>query len=321
MDEFELIRRYFRRDAPDASVLLGIGDDGAVVSASAGRELVVVVDTLVAGVHYPENYAAADIGWRAVVVNASDLAAMGAEPRWMTLALTLTAADEAWLAGFADGLFEASHEYGLTLIGGDTTKGGQTVVSVQLIGEVDEGRVLTRAGAGAGEGIYVTGTPGDAAGGLSLFDDARRESLPDGVDYLLRRFTRPQARTGFGMAVAGVATAAIDLSDGLAGDLVKLLTASGIGGTLELERLPLSRELRRVCGDRRARALALDGGDDYELCFTARREDEEAILEAAAQHGLTVTRIGETTAGAGLTCLQDGVSVPRRDGGGYSHFS
>jgi thiamine-monophosphate kinase len=320
VDEFELIRRYFQRNGADASVLLGIGDDGAVVSPSSDRELVIVVDTLVAGVHYPEAYPAADTGWRAVVVNASDLAAMGARPRWMTLALTLPEADEAWLTGFAEGLFEAAREYGLTLIGGDTTKGSQTVVSVQLVGEVEAGRVLTRAGASAGEGVYVTGTPGDAAGGLTLLGGSRQAPGQDDANYLVRRFTRPHARTGFGMAIAGVATAAIDLSDGLAGDLVKLLEASGIGATIELERLPLSPQLRRVHGHERALELALDGGDDYELCFTARPDDEEAILEAAAEQALAVTRIGETAAGAGLTCVREGVAVPYR-GSGYSHFS
>lgn len=319
VDEFELIRRYFRRHSADTSVVLGIGDDGAVVSPTRGRELCIVVDTLVAGVHYPEAYPADDTGWRAVVVNASDLAAMGAEPRWMTLALTLPGIDEAWLTGFAEGLFDAAREYGLTLIGGDTTRGDQTVVSVQLIGEVEADRVLTRGGAGAGEGIYVTGTPGDAAGGLALLRDARTSPLGD-TGYLVRRFARPQARTRFGLAVAGVATAAIDLSDGLAGDLVKLLAASGVGATVELERLPLSRELRRVHGDERALELALDGGDDYELCFTAKPDDEEVILEAAARHELAVTRIGETTAGSGLTCLQDGRAVPYGYSG-YSHFS
>lgn len=320
MDEFELIRRYFQRNGADTGVVLGIGDDGAVVSPSSDRELVIVVDTLVAGVHYPQAYPADDTGWRAVVINASDLAAMGARPRWMTLALTLPEADESWLTGFAEGLFEAAREYGLTLIGGDTTKGSQTVVSVQLIGEVEAGRVLTRAGAGAGEGVYVTGTPGDAAGGLILLGSSRQASGQDDANYLVRRFTRPQARTGFGMAVAGVATAAIDLSDGLAGDLVKLLEASGIGAAIELERLPLSPQLRRVHGNERALELALDGGDDYELCFTARPDDEEQILEAASEHELAVTRIGETAAGAGLTCVQEGRAVPYR-GSGYSHFS
>ncbi len=319
MDEFELIRRYFRRHSADANVLLGIGDDGAVVSPTRGRELVVVVDTLVAGVHYPEAYPADDTGWRAVVVNASDLAAMGAEPRWMTLALTLPGIDEPWLTGFAEGLFAAAREYGLTLIGGDTTRGGQTVVSVQLIGEVEAGRVLTRGGASAGERIYVTGTPGDAAGGLVLLRDTRTSPQGD-TGYLVRRFTRPQARTGFGLAIAGAATAAIDLSDGLAGDLLKLLEASRVGATVELERLPLSRELRRVHGDERALELALDGGDDYELCFTAKPDDEEVILEAATQHDLAVTRIGETTTGSGLTCLRDGRAVPYRHSG-YSHFA
>ncbi len=317
MDEFEIIRRFFVRSSDDESVLLGINDDGAVLSPATDRELVCVVDTIVEGVHYPAGFPAADIGFRAVEVNLSDIAAMGGRPRWMTLALTLSRSDEEWLGEFAGGLFEAATAHDVSLVGGDTTSGQQTVISVQLIGDVTAGTYLTRAGARAGDHLFVTGTPGDAAGGLALLQNGHDGSAD--AQYLIRRFSRPTARVAFGTAIAGFASAAIDLSDGLFGDTQKLLTASEAGAELDLDQLPLSASLQRHFGDERALQLALGGGDDYELCFTAQRRHEARIRAIGEKLGVRVTRIGSVHSGSQLICRRDGQEV-EFESGGYKHF-
>lgn len=319
MDEFELIRRFFLRAEKGKGVTLGIGDDGAVVVPAPDRSLVAVVDTLIEGVHYPPGFPAADVGFRALAVNLSDVAAMGGTPRWMTLALTLAEADASWLAGFAAGLFEAALEYDVALVGGDTTRGAQTVISVQLLGEVSPDAILTRAGARPGDGIYVTGNVGDAAGGLALLDAASGNDPDSGAEYLLRRFARPAARVAFGGSIAGRATAAIDLSDGLGTDCLKLLRASGMSGTINLDLLPISPQLRGKFGDLRAVDFALHGGDDYELCFTANAADHSWLQKLAARERLPITRIGEVAPGAGLHLIRDGKTERYQDRG-YSHF-
>ncbi len=316
MDEFEIITRYFARESTDRDIRLSIGDDGAVLVPSADRDLISVVDTQVAGIHFPGSLGAADIGYRAVAVNLSDIAAMGARPRWMTLALTLEHADPAWLEEFARGLFEAADEYGVALVGGDTTRGGETVISVQMLGDVDPDRVMTRAGARPGDAIYVTGTVGDAAAGLSIL----QSGLPENEDiaYLVQRFRRPAARVAAGAAIAAFAHAAIDLSDGLYADLDKLLDASGIAGSLELDDIPLSPQLRRLMSEEDARRFALSGGDDYELCFTANVAATR-IREVAERVGVPISRVGQVAEGAGLRCLKSGEAYAYQDPG-YRHF-
>ena len=207
MDEFEIIRRYFSGVPSDQSVLIGVGDDGAVMRPGTGRDLVAVVDTCVAGVHYPISLDPADIGYRAVAVNVSDIAAMGARPRWMTMALTLDEADDAWLDGFARGIFDAGAQYGVELVGGDITHGVEKVISIQVTGDVETGKALTRGGAAPGDDIYVSGTPGDAALGLSIIESG----APSGeyVNYLVRRFTRPSPRLLLGQRIADAASAAL----------------------------------------------------------------------------------------------------------------
>ena len=307
MDEFELIRRFFSRPADSPAVVAGVGDDGAVLRPTQGRELVTVIDTMVAGTHFPPAMSAGDIGYRAVAVNLSDVAAMGAEPRWMTLALTLVEADADWLAAFADGVYEAAAEWGVALVGGDTTKGDQLVVSVQMSGDLAPGTALYRSGARDGDTIYVTGTVGDAAAGLRL--------LAEGADdhVLARRFACPTARVGTGMALAGIANAAIDLSDGLVADLSKILEASGVGAELDLQRLPLSKQLVETVGREQALRDAMGGGDDYELCFTL----PAAMLPRAI--AADVTAIGRISAEPGLLC-RDGDTVVPFDDTGYRHF-
>lgn len=321
MDEFEIIRRYFARRAADDSVRVGIGDDGAVMTPAPGRELVVVVDTLVAGVHYPKDLSAADVGYRAVEVNLSDIAAMAGRPRWATLALTLSDSEPEWLQGFAAGLFESAARFGVTLAGGDTTRGEQTVISIHIIGDVEPDAYLTRSGAKAGDLVFVTGTPGDAAAGLALLTGSvdRTAGDEDARRFLVQRFARPVARVAFGAAIGRFASAAIDVSDGLFADTRKLLDASGAGGRIELESLPLSAAIRGVCGEERARRLALTGGDDYELCFTADPGREDDVRAAAGRLDLAVTRIGTVDDSGRLAVTENGERVEFEDNG-YRHF-
>jgi thiamine-monophosphate kinase len=315
MDEFELIARYFDRASADADVLVGIGDDGAVLRPAVGLDLVTVVDTLVEGVHYPADLPAADVGYRALAVNLSDLAAMGSRPRWMTLALSLREADPAWLTGYAQGLFEAAQEFAVTLVGGDTTRAQQTVMSIQVTGEIEPGRALTRSGARPGDEVFVTGTVGDAAAGLEILQGRS----PAGVfaDDLVNRFSRPRARVAAGRQLAGTASAAIDLSDGLYTDLEKLAAASGVGVELDLDRLPVSDALRQSVVGNKALSLALAGGDDYELCFTAAAGEFDGLADVA---GVPIRRIGRTTPGQGIACIRDGSPYAYHDRG-YRHFS
>ena len=307
MNEFELIRRHFFLPDDVDSVITGIGDDGAVIKPDPDRELISVIDTLVEGVHFLSDTDPADIGYRVVAVNLSDIAAMGGRPRWMTLALTLHDASDDWVGRFAEGLHAAAAEHDVTLVGGDTTSGNCTVASVQITGDIESGAAILRSGANPGDTIFVTGTVGDAAAGLELLRECR--SNPD----LSSRFLRPTARVEFGQSLAGIATAAIDISDGLFADLQKLLSASGYGGEIDLNKLPVSAALRSSFDAAAVRRFALSGGDDYELCFTAHPAD------LPDQGDLPVTAIGRVTASKDLICLDDGTVVDFNDTG-YLHF-
>lgn len=305
MDEFELIERFFKRRVSEPGVVVGIGDDGAVLRPAPGLEQVQVIDTLVEGVHFPVDANAEDIGYRVVAVNLSDIAAMGARPRWMTLALTLPPRDARWLDGFASGLFDAAGEFDVALVGGDTTSGEAVVATVHVTGEVEAGKALLRSGARVGDTIYVTGTLGDAAAGLELLGRGDSDS------FLNNRFLRPRARIETGYQLAGRASAAIDVSDGLIGDLKKLLDASGVGGELDIERVPLSDAIKTHFNESDRTRFALNGGDDYELCFTAEPDVVEGVDG--------VTPIGRITGEPRLTCRQNGVVV-EWDDSGYRHF-
>ena len=305
MDEFELIRRYFDRSTRTPGIVTGVGDDGAVLRPPPGRDQVQVIDTLVEGVHFPIGTNAADIGYRVVAVNLSDVAAMGAIPRWMTLALTLSQADPDWLAGFSAGLFEAASEFDVALVGGDVTRGDQVVATIHVSAEVETGSALLRSGAREGDTVFVTGTLGDAAAGLLLLGSKE----PDA--YLAGRFLRPNARVETGRQLVGRASAVIDVSDGLIGDLGKLLDASGVGGELDIDRLPQLDRLRARFDEPERVRLALTGGDDYELCFTASPDAVDGIAN--------VTAIGRVTGGRGLRCRENGRIVDYANNG-YRHF-
>lgn len=307
MDEFELIRRFFVREGEVHGVVTGIGDDGAVLSPEPELDLVNVIDTLVEGVHFPSDIDAADLGYRVVAVNLSDIAAMGGRPRWMTLALTLSAADESWLMRFSEGLFAAASEHDVALVGGDTTSGDSMVATVQITGDVARGKAIHRSGAKPGDRIYVTGTVGDAAAGLELIQSGK----PD--EFLAQRYLRPSARVAAGRSLVDLASAAIDVSDGLVGDLGKLLFASGVGAELDVDAVPMSDALRSAFDADTRRRFALTGGDDYELCFTSSENIPDELADVA------VTRIGTITANPDIVC-RDSNGVVDVDDSGYLHF-
>jgi thiamine-monophosphate kinase len=319
--EFELIERYFRvpaeaqrRARGDAP--LGIGDDAALLNVPSGMQLVAALDTLVEGRHFPAGTPAQSLGHRALAVNLSDLAAMGADPAWFLLSLTMPEANVHFLDAFAGGLMKLAAEYRIALVGGDTTAGPLTV-AVQALGLVAPGTAMQRSTAEAGDLLFVSGTPGDAAAGLAL--EMARSGLSTGDEHCLRqRFLYPTPRVALGQALRGLASACIDVSDGLAADAGKLAAASGCGVRIDAEKLPLSPALRVQVGEGAVRA-ALTGGDDYELCFTVppARVDELALRLQDVK--CRVSCIGVIEAAAGLRILQRGLPL-QIDAGGYDHF-
>ena len=316
LDEFGVIERYFAPKSEDSRVIVGVGDDAAVVEIRGATAL--ATDTLVSGVHFPAGLAGDAVGHRVLAVNLSDLAAMGAEPRWCTLALTLPDADHAWLEAFARGFFALAGEHGVELLGGDTTRGPLSV-TLQVLGEVDRDRILTRGGASVGDDIHVTGTLGDAAGGLDLLS---RSLSRAGAAHraLVSRFLAPTPRIAAGIALRGLASAAIDVSDGLLADLGHLCRASGQAADVDVDRLPVSPELRELFPARDAESWALTGGDDYELCFTAPPSRRRAIEQALAACETPVRRIGQLEEGRGVHCRRNGRPMAPPVTSGYSHF-
>jgi thiamine-monophosphate kinase len=319
--EFDLVARIRARAAAIADgrgdVVLGIGDDAALLQPPPGRWLAVATDTLNAGVHFPDDTAPADIGWKALAVNLSDLAAMGAAPAWCTLSLAMPHADPAWLDGFLDGFLDLAASHRVALVGGDTTRGPLSAC-VTVHGFVEPGRALRRDGARAGDDLWVSGTLGDAAAALAQW---RAGGARDAA--LRARLERPTPRVALGEALGGLAHACIDVSDGLLADLAHVCAASGVGAEVEVETLPLSPSLRAAAfADERRIALQATGGDDYELCFTAPAGAREAVSAAARRSGVAATRIGRVVAGRGLRAL-------RADGGpwdvagppGHVHFA
>ncbi|HPF27864.1 MAG TPA: thiamine-phosphate kinase [Steroidobacteraceae bacterium] len=318
LGEFDLIARYFAKiGAARSDVQVGVGDDGAVLVPPPGHDLVAVVDTLVAGVHFPQGSPASSIGHRAVAVNLSDIAAMGATPSWALLALSLPSVDEDWLAQFAHGTGELLTQHAVSLVGGDTTTGPLTI-TVQLIGAVPRGQALRRTGARPGDAIVVSGTPGDAAAGLAIEQRRMQCAAPHAAE-LRQRFLYPTPRCALGVALRGIASACIDLSDGLGADLGKLCAASGRGGELELTTLPISAALAAAVDRDRARQLALTGGDDYELCFTVPPANFARLTQLAQRSATPLTRIGSIVERPGVT-LRDGATVTQFSHRGFDHF-
>ncbi len=318
MNEFEIISHYFARQPvarPD--VVLGIGDDAAVLDVPPGQQLVVSTDMLVAGMHFPENTDAVSIGHKSLAVSLSDLAAMGATPAWYTLNLSLPQIDPNWLEGFCQGMFDLAHRYDVALVGGDTTRGPLTI-GIQIMGLVPPGQALTRAGARPGDRIYVTGLLGEAALGLRVTQGQLK--LPE--EYLanvLTELNRPLPRVPAGLGLRGLASACIDISDGLAADLGHILAASAVGARIHLKRLPVSPAYDSAFAQVGWQA-ALAGGEDYELCFTIPPAQERAFRNASVHLGVACNYIGDIEADAGLRIVDEQGALYQPGPAGFDHF-
>ncbi|WP_437887281.1 thiamine-phosphate kinase [Phytobacter sp. V91] len=319
--EFSLIARYFDRvKSARRDVETGIGDDCALLNIPEKQTLAISTDTLVSGIHFLPDIDPADLAYKALAVNLSDLAAMGADPAWLTLALTLPDIDEAWLKTFSDSLFEQLSYYDMQLIGGDTTRGPLSM-TLGIHGYVPVGRAIKRSGARPGDWIYVTGTPGDSAAGLAILQDRLQVDDADDAEYLLARHLRPTPRVLHGQALRNLASSAIDLSDGLISDLGHILQASGCGARVDLAALPYSEALKRHADAQQALHWALSGGEDYELCFTVPELNRGALDVAVARLGVPVTCIGQMSADVdGLHFTRDDKAVTLNLKG-YDHFA
>ena len=320
LSEFDLIQRYFTPTTPARDdVIQGVGDDGAVLHVPIGMDLVVSVDTLVSGVHFFADVDPAALGHKALAVNLSDMAAMGAEPAWATLALTLPQVDEVWLEAFGRGFFELAEHYGVQLVGGDTCR-GPLAMSVQMHGFIQQGAALRRVGAMVGDLIYVTGTLGDAGLALQALQQHQAHAEPH-AHYLKDRLERPSPRVFEGLALRGIASAAIDISDGLVADLGYILAASGVGATLEIERLPVSSAFVATVQGDSCWQLPLSAGDDYELCFTVPAEKQAKVEQVFARFGCGAARIGVIESSLGLRCQLASGEILTPPSSGYQHFS
>ncbi|MBN8885854.1 MAG: thiamine-phosphate kinase [Rudaea sp.] len=318
MAEFALIDLIRARcEIAREDVRLGIGDDAALLAVPAGQALAVSTDTLVSGVHFPKDTPPRDIGWKALAVNLSDLAAMGATPAWATLALTLPQADREWVSAFADGFAALAGEFKLALVGGDTTQ-GPLAITVTVHGFVPEHLALRRDGAQAGDAVLVTGTLGDAAAGLRLLHDAAHDGRQRTA--LVDRLDRPTPRVAQGLLLRGRAHACIDVSDGLLADLGHICAASGVGAEIEAELLPASPALLGLFDDEARIALQLGGGDDYELCFTASEALASELLSDLARSGCGATRIGRIVADPGIRVRNGAGGEVRIGRAGWEHF-
>jgi thiamine-monophosphate kinase len=315
--EFDLISRHFTR--PAANAVLGVGDDCALVDVTNGMDLTVSTDTMVSGTHFFPDVNPEHLGHKALAVNLSDIAAMGAMPYWAMLALTVPNVDHAWLAAFAKGFFDLAAEYNVSLIGGDTTRGPLTL-TVTIMGEVPAGAALRRSGAKAGNDVWVSGNVGDAAlavahrhGKLVLAESDYHEAV--------MRLYEPTPRVALGQALRGMATAAIDISDGLLADLGHICRLSGVGATVDLAQIPVSSIGAKHAGTDAGRTAIVAGGDDYELCFTAPANSRDSIAELTDVLGVPLTRIGQIKRGKGVSLLGADGKAMKIDGRGYDHFS
>ncbi|HCL5270768.1 TPA: thiamine-phosphate kinase [Salmonella enterica] len=319
--EFSLIARYFDRvRSSRLDVETGIGDDCALLNIPEKQTLAISTDTLVAGNHFLPDIDPADLAYKALAVNLSDLAAMGADPAWLTLALTLPEVNEAWLGAFSDSLFELLDYYDMQLIGGDTTRGPLSM-TLGIHGYVPAGRALKRSGAKPGDWIYITGTPGDSAAGLAVLQKRLLVSEETDARYFIKRHLRPTPRILHGQALRNLASAAIDLSDGLISDLGHIVKASGCGARVDVNALPKSDAMRRHVDAEQALRWALSGGEDYELCFTVPELNRGALDVAIGQLGVPFTCIGQMSADIeGLSFVRDGTPVIF-DWKGYDHFA
>ncbi|WP_318363223.1 thiamine-phosphate kinase [Enterobacter sp.] len=319
--EFSLIARYFDRvRRARLDVETGIGDDCALLNIPDKQTLAISTDTLVSGNHFLPDISPVDLAHKALASNLSDLAAMGADPAWLTLAITLPDVDEDWLEAFSDSLFEQINYYDMQLIGGDTTRGPLSM-TLGIYGYVPAGRALKRSGAKPGDWIYVTGTPGDSAAGLAILQNRLHVDNEQDAQWLVKRHLRPTPRILQGQALRDLASAAIDLSDGLSSDLGHIVKASDCGAMLDMDAMPFSDAMRRHVEPEQALRWALAGGEDYELCFTVPERNRGALDVAIGHLGVPFTCIGQMSADVeGIQFSRDGKPVSF-DLKGYDHFA
>ena len=318
MKEFQLIEQFFKNKGQKRrDVMLGIGDDCALVQPAEGKVIAISCDTLVEGVHFFADMPAHALGYKSLAVNLSDLAAMGAEPAWMTLALSLPEVNQQWLADFSSGLFEAAEYYGVALVGGDTTRGPRCI-NVTINGQVPKGKALKRSGAKIGDWVFVTGSLGDSALGLDMLRN-KQVIKPEHKEYLLNRHYYPTPRVLAGQALRGLASSAIDLSDGLVSDLSHILKASNVGAVIDANAIPLSSSLTESVGAEQALAYALTGGEDYELLFTVPEAQRGAIDTALLHAGVKFVKIGQICSGNKIKFTLDGQPFTP-EFKGFEHF-
>ena len=309
MNEFDLIRKYFTWPIKDPSVALGVGDDAALFSLEQGYQLVTTTDTLTEGVHFSSSTPAEDTAHKSLAVNLSDIAAMGAKAKYFTLAISLPKIDQSWLKEFSDSLKQLSERYEVSLIGGDTTRGSLNI-TITMIGIVESSKALTRSGARPGDGVYVSGRIGDA--GFCFW------KLSNGLvssNQELKRLNCPIPRIELGLALQNLASACIDISDGLEQDLSHILKASSVGAVIEVKKIPVSEALHVHVKDTNDWSIPLCGGDDYELCFTIPKGNEEALKMVSESCNVNITRIGVVSESLGLQI--EGYDGPRKS---YQHF-
>lgn len=321
-NEFDIISKYFTPDIQRTDVSIGVGDDCAVVVPPDGKQLATTVDTLVAGVHFPNNTSPEDIAYKSIAVSISDLAAMGATPAWLTLALTMPDANSQWLQSFAKSFGETAKMFELQLIGGDTTRGPLSV-TVQATGFVEPNHIMRRDSARPGDSIYVTGSLGDASLGLKLLSDADNSQVDQNVlGHCLNRLNRPVPRIEFGCAVAEYCTCAIDISDGLVADLGHILKASHYGAEIIVDAVPISTELRSYFDAMGAIdwEMVISGGDDYELCLVIAEQHVSTVTSLAESMNLPLTRIGAINSEPELRIMYASGESLTINKSGYRHF-
>jgi thiamine-monophosphate kinase len=317
MSEFDLIQQHFTKTTNHTN--LGVGDDAALISVSAGMELAISADMLVAGTHFFADADAYKLGWKSLAVNVSDMAAMGANPKWATLAIALPNNDSAWLSQFSNGFFACAKAFNIDLIGGDTTRGPLTI-SVQIMGEVPRGLAIKRSGAKVGDDIWVSGTLGDAALALAHMQD--KTTLPeDEFISCAKSLHTPQPRVALGLELRDIANSAIDISDGLLADLGHILDASKVGAVLQLQALPKSQAMKNNFPNKLTQQMILAGGDDYELCFTAPIEIQAKIIRLSESLGLQLSHIGRITQSSGLIVIGLDNEVLNIKETGFDHFN
>lgn len=318
--EFDLIHQFFSSPGRRNDVSVGIGDDCAIVAVPDNKQLAITTDTLVDGVHFPSSALPEDIASKAIAVNLSDLAAMGAEPAWLTLALTLPRVDQSWISAFADSFRSMAEKYNVQLIGGDTTQGPLSI-TVQAMGFVDGDSIMRRNTARPGDVIYVSGTLGDAAAGLSIVQQG--QAADENAAWLINRLNRPEPRVELGKLASACCQCAIDISDGLAADLGHILEASQCGATVNIDRIPLSHQLVEFSMSREEVDwdLVLSGGDDYELCLVVKPGNENKLMQIASQIMLPLTRIGVVEQHDSLNIVDQAGRKYLLDQGGYEHFT